>query len=135
MALMTWRPAFELNIKEVDDQHRKLIELLNILYDSMKQGKGKEVLGQVLTKLADYTVYHFGTEERLFREYGYPESEQHQSEHDAFTRQVIDFQKAYAEGKTLITIELLDFLTNWLTNHILQVDKKFGVYATKKGAA
>jgi hemerythrin len=132
MALITWRVVLAVNIKEVDDQHKQLIEILNTLHDSMRQEKGKKVLDSVLKRLADYTVYHFGTEERLFQEYGYPEAEEHKREHDAFTKQVLDFQKAFEEGRARITVELLYFLTDWLKNHIIRVDRKFGEYVTRR---
>jgi hemerythrin len=134
MPLITWNEQFAVNIKEVDDQHKRLIDLLNLLFDAMKMGKGKEALSLVLDELAQYTVYHFGTEERLFREYGYPEADIHKAEHDAFTKKVIDFQGSFNKGQTLITIDLLNFLTDWLKNHITKVDKRFGPFLTGKGA-
>jgi hemerythrin len=73
MELIKWKDVFSVKVSEVDNQHKKLIGLINQLYDAMRVGKGREVLGSVLTELVNYTIYHFSTEERLFREYGYPE--------------------------------------------------------------
>ena len=67
MALMVWDNSFSVNVKEIDAQHQKLIALINDLHDAMKTGKAKDVLGKILSDLTDYTVYHFGNEERLSR--------------------------------------------------------------------
>lgn len=128
MALFNWTDNLATNIKEVDDQHRILIELMNGLFDAMKKGQGREVVGRIIEELAEYTVYHFGTEERLFRQKDYPDAVRHKGEHDAFAKKVLDFQDAYMKGKKLVTVEVLDYLTDWLKEHIQQEDKKFAVY-------
>lgn len=133
MALISWSDEFSIHIKEIDDQHRQLLELLNVLFEAMKQGKGRDILGDILNKLVDYTAYHFSTEERLFKQYGYPDAEQHKNEHDAFIVQVLTFQESYNKGHSLVTKEVLLFLTDWLKGHILQVDKKFGPFLIGKG--
>jgi len=133
MSLIAWRSDFSVGVTQVDEQHRKLIDLLNTLFDAMKRGKGRDLLGGVLKELIDYTVYHFNTEEQLFEKYDYPEFKQHKREHDAFTQKVIDFNVAYTSGQKTITIDVLDFLTEWLRNHILQSDKKFGPFLRNKG--
>ncbi|MGZ6208055.1 MAG: bacteriohemerythrin, partial [Syntrophales bacterium] len=62
MALITWTDALSVNIKETDTQHRRLIDLINKLHDSMKVGKGNDVLGPILSDPVKYTVSHFSTE-------------------------------------------------------------------------
>ena len=133
MAFMNWSDNFAVNIKEVDNQHRKLLGLVNQLFDAMSVGKGKDVLGTVLTELINYTVYHFSTEERLFKQYGYPEFEKHKKEHDDLTRQATELKEAFDSGNKLITIDVMNFLRDWLNVHILQEDRKFGPFLNKKG--
>lgn len=135
MPLITWNPTFSVGIAEVDEQHKKLIDIINRLFDAMKKGKGKLVLVPVVRELVDYTVYHFGTEESLFREYGYPESEEHKREHDEFTRRTIDFLEDSNRGQKMITVDVLDYLTEWLRHHILEQDKKFGPFLRSKGVS
>ncbi len=133
MAFMTWKDEFAVNIREGDTQHKKLLELLNRLFDAMKVGQGKEVLGITLKELVDYTVYHFGTEEKLFQQFGYPEYAKHKEEHDDLTKKALELKAAFDSGKQTITIEVMTFLKNWLNVHILQEDKKFGPYLQSKG--
>lgn len=133
MSFMNWKDDFATNIWEVDNQHKKLLALLNRLFDAMSVGKGKDALGSILKELIDYTVYHFGTEERLFKEHGYPEYAAHKKEHDDLTKKAVELKTAFDSGKQLITIDVMNFLKDWLNVHILQEDKKFGPYLASKG--
>ncbi len=133
MAFMPWKDDFAVNILEVDTQHKKLLDLLNRLFDAMKVGKGKDVLGSILKELVDYTVYHFGTEERMFKQFGYPEFVKHKKEHDDLTKKAVKLKQAFDSGQQTITVEVMNFLKNWLNGHILQEDKKFAPYLKSKG--
>ncbi len=133
MPLFQWTPELSVNVKEIDNQHRKLVDLINLLHDSMKSGKGKDVMGKVLNDLADYTVYHFGTEERLFQKYGYIEYPQHKKEHDELTKQALDVKSKFEAGQTTVTIEVMNFLKDWLNHHIRYSDKKYSAFLNSKG--
>ncbi len=133
MPLFQWTPELSVNVKEIDNQHKQLVNLINLLHDSMKSGKGKDVMGKVLNDLTDYTVYHFGTEERLFQKYGYIEYPQHKKEHDDLTKQVLDVKSKFEAGQTTVTIEVMNFLKDWLNNHIKHSDKKYSAFLNSKG--
>jgi len=133
MALMMWGDNFCVNVRQLDEQHKMLVGMLNDLHDAMKQGKGKDVTGNVLSGLVQYVATHFATEEKLMKEQAYPEYLNHKMEHDALTKQVLDLQKQFEEGKPVLTVELMKFLKDWLSNHILGTDKKYGPYLNSKG--
>lgn len=133
MALITWTENFSVQVQSIDDQHKKLIGLVNDLYDAMRAGKARDVLGKVLSELIDYTVYHFGTEEKLFVKYGYPEYKAHKKEHDDLTKQAVALKEKFDNGNMMITIEVMNFLKDWLNNHILGTDKKYGPFLSAKG--
>jgi hemerythrin len=133
MPLFQWTPELSVNVKEIDTQHKKLVDLINLLHDSMKSGKGKDVMGKVLKDLTDYTVYHFGTEERLFEKYGYIEYPQHKKEHDDLTKQVLEVKSKFESGQTTMTIEVMNFLKDWLNNHIKHSDKKYSAFLNSRG--
>ncbi|HEX8947628.1 MAG TPA: bacteriohemerythrin [Dissulfurispiraceae bacterium] len=133
MALMTWDGKFSVNIKEIDDQHKKLFDLVNNLHDAMKAGKGKEAVGKVLNELISYTVYHFGTEEKLFQQYGYPEQTKHKKEHEDLTKKATDLKGKFDKGDIAITIEVMNFLRDWLNTHILRTDKAYSAFLNGKG--
>ncbi len=135
MPLIQWTQSLSVNIKEIDSQHKRLIELINLLHESMRAGKGKDVLGKVLGDLADYTVSHFGTEEGLFQKYGYPEYLRHKREHDELTKQVLALKDKFETGAPVITVELMNFLKDWLNGHILNSDKKYSEFLNSKGVS
>lgn len=133
MALFSWDNSYSVNIREIDEQHKVLIKLINNLHDSMKVGKGKEALGPILNELVDYTVYHFGHEEKLFTDNGYPESSQHKAVHAKLVEQVKAIKKDYESGNAVMTIEVMHFLKDWLSGHIMGTDKKYSSFLNAKG--
>lgn len=133
MSLITWSDDFSVNIKEIDNQHRQLIELINQLQRAMREGKGANVLNDILQRLIDYTDYHFSTEERLMEAYNYPGFVNHRAQHQALTRKVQEFQRQYRQNPTGLSVQLLNFLKEWLTEHILKSDKQYTRHLNKEG--
>jgi hemerythrin len=132
-ALFIWNPTYETGIKSIDTQHKKLVDILNELYDTMGKGHAKEVLGRILDELIQYTVVHFATEERLFKLHGYPDYAAHKKEHDDLTAQVKKLQADFKSGKITLSMQVATFLKDWLKVHILQTDKKYVVFLVAKG--
>jgi len=131
--LVSWSNSLKVDIKEVDKQHKKLVDLLNELYKAMKAGKGEDALARLLDELVNYTVYHFDTEEKFFKQYGYPEAAKHRREHEALKKQVTDFVGKLKSGKAAITGEIMEFLKNWVVNHIKKTDKRYAPYLRQQG--
>ncbi len=133
MAFLIWDNQFSLNVKKIDEQHKHLFHLLNKLHDVVVEGAEQSLLAHILDELIEYTVYHFGTEEKLFAEHQYPEYTMHKREYDDLTRQVVEFQRIFREGSATISFELLDFLRRWLTKHTLGSDQKYAAFMHAKG--
>lgn len=133
MALIVWSLDLSVNVQEIDHQHQKLVQMLNELHDSMTKTSSKETLAPVLKGLVDYAVVHFGFEESYFDRFDYPDKEAHKREHRDFIKKVVDFRKEFDSGRLLISMELMDFLKNWLVNHIQGTDKKYGPFLNSKG--
>jgi len=133
MALMAWNDNLSIHVEQVDRQHMKLVELLNTFHEAMKLGKGKDVMAKTFSQLLDYTVYHFGTEEGLFKAHGYPDSLSHKKQHEALTKQALDLSQRFSRGEPVLSAETMTFLKNWLQNHILGTDMKFGAFLSAKG--
>ncbi len=130
MPLIIWNKSIEIDINKIDNQHRKLVQIINDLYDAMNEGKSNEVLDETINKLVDYTDYHFATEEQYFKEFDYSESDVHKKEHSNFSQKVREYQKILIDGKTDIddnklTADLWRLLQNWLVTHINNSDKKY----------
>jgi len=133
MALVTWKEIYVVNISEIDSQHKNLVGIVNELHDAMIIGKGQDVLGKVLTELVDYTLYHFATEEKYFDLYGYPEAELHKKQHKELVEQVAAIYEKFKSGERILTLDVMNFLRDWLHDHIVGSDKLFGPYLNSKG--
>ena len=133
MALLNWNSTYSVNVKEIDLQHQKLVNLINELHESMKAGKGKEAMGKVLTELANYTKFHFKYEEDLFKKTMYPDSMVHTLQHQNLVKQVVDFINQFQKGEKLLTMDLMNFLKKWLMDHIVGMDKKYSNHFNAKG--
>ena len=133
MTLIKWTKIYSVNILEVDNQHKKLVDLFNNLYTAMKAGKAKEIMSTTLDELVDYTLYHFATEENLFDKYKFPESEAHKREHKELVEKVAALQKKHQSGERVLTIDVMNFLKDWIHNHIMGRDILFGEFLNSKG--
>lgn len=133
MSLISWNKNYSVGIEEMDIQHKQLLVIMNNLNDAMQAGKGKEALYDVFIELADYTLHHFGDEERLMRDHAYPEREAHLKMHRDLEQKIADYKQMIDDGMTVVSSEILDFLKQWLVNHILINDKKFGRFIAEKG--
>ncbi|MBI5426682.1 MAG: bacteriohemerythrin [Nitrospinae bacterium] len=131
--LMTWDDSYCTGIKEFDQQHMALFGMINKLHKAMVEGKEKTVTESVLLGLVEYTQTHFANEEAMFKVHGYPETADHVERHKKLIAQVSDFYAAYKKGGAQIDQNLMEFLKDWLNNHIKVVDKKYGPYLISKG--
>ena len=134
MPLMTWSDKMSVGVAVFDKDHQVLVGMLNELFDAVNAGRGKEVLGPILDKLIDYTKSHFGREEELMKKWAYPKMTEHMKEHADLAKQVLDVQKKWKEGQSaVLSMEVLNFLKNWLTKHIGASDKAYGPHFNGKG--
>jgi hemerythrin-like metal-binding protein len=125
MAFLTWTDNLSVEIPKIDEQHKKLVELVNTLHDAMRAGHGKDILGKVLAELIDYTGYHFKTEEEAFARFGYPQADEHKKQHDALVKTALDLKGKMDSGEMMVTVETLNYLSGWVTNHIMKEDKLY----------
>lgn len=133
MALIEWNNDMSVNVVEIDNQHKKLVSMINELNDAMAKGKGKEAIGKIINGLVSYATTHFATEEKYFDMFKYPGSLSHKKEHADFVKKVGEFQDGFNKGSLALTIEVMRFLKDWLTHHILGSDKKYGPFFNEKG--
>ena len=131
---INWKDEYSVGVPEMDKQHQKLITLLNQLDEAMGKGKGKDVIGNILAELVRYTQTHFANEEFLLLSHNYPELSSHKLEHIKLTKQVLEFKLDFDAGKVTLTIPVMNFLENWLVNHIQVRDKLYGKMIAEKRA-
>lgn len=133
MSMLTWDEKYSVEIAEIDRQHQKLFGLLNELYEAMQEGKAAEVVGKVLDRVVDYTVYHFAYEEKLMRDAGYPGDAAHREEHAQLAAQAKDLARRLKARQGDVPVATLKFLCDWLGRHILGTDKKYAPFLAAQG--
>jgi hemerythrin len=143
MAFFEWNSIYSVNVREVDQQHRRLIDLINELHEAMTEDCEQhtfasavnevDALGSMLEGLMDYAAHHFTTEETLMRQHDYPGYEAHSKAHSDFVDRVNRYKRDFEEGRALPSTKLVQFAKDWLTGHIQAVDKRLGVFLNEKG--
>ena len=129
---LSWTRELSVHVDLFDDQHKRLLALINELYKRMEEGAGQEVLTDTLKKLIDYTEYHFSTEEKNFKQYTYPQSAAHIEQHKALVAKAVELYKGLQKGEGVLSIEVLDFLQDWVLNHIQKTDKEYSDFFKDK---
>lgn len=134
MPLIEWSDELSVGIDSIDEQHKKLVNMINALNDAMLTGSSNELLGKIFTGLAAYTQKHFTYEENMFAEYGYSNSEEHKRQHKELIAQVVELKERFMENpQGTISADLMLFLKRWLTNHIMRTDKEYTEFLLSKG--
>jgi hemerythrin-like metal-binding protein len=129
LSRMQWEPKYSVNVEEMDAQHRKLFDVLNHLVDIF-EGDTDDLL-PVIDDLVKYLSYHFHQELMVMKNADYPGFLSHSQEHQKFTEQVHVFLKSYKAGDKNLASEMLSFLSTWVRNHTLKVDKQYGNYMVR----
>lgn len=129
MAYLQWTENLSVGISRMDDHHKKLVDLINQVFDAMS-GDAASTVDSVLADLLDYTRYHFAEEEKLLTACSYPDLEAHQAVHRSMVKEVLDMrQRHLADPASVTASETLDFLSKWLMRHIIGKDLRYRPYA------
>ena len=123
--LIVWDDSIQFGIDTIDRQHHRLVDLINNLHGAMRRRSGKTVMGPILEALAEYTVRHFEEEEQLMAKADFTELAGHKRLHEKLVGQVMEFKNQFESGSTTVTMDLMNFLSDWLVNHIKGVDRKY----------
>ena len=123
--LMRWSDEFSVRVGEIDGQHRHLVDLINELYQAMQAGRGDEVIGAILDELVAYAAAHFSLEEQYMERFRFEGYAAHKRAHEAFVEKVLAVVEAFKAGRAGVTLGVMNFLRDWIVEHILKVDKKY----------
>ena len=132
MAIIQWDSKYSVQNAKIDEQHRKLITLINELFEAMKIGKGNEALGSIFQGIVSYTKTHFAYEEQLMQKFNYPELRSHKQEHQKLISETEALLLKFNQNQAGIATKVGNFLKSWIVNHIQQVDKKYSGYLAAK---
>lgn len=130
---IAWKESYSVGVAVLDDDHKKLIELLNQFQTAYRYHTGEEFERTALMELVNYTKYHFQREERLMEEHGYPDLAAHKKQHESMISEVERFLADYeARGHEALD-GVVSYLTGWLINHINGTDKEYSSFFNQKG--
>ncbi len=123
--LIPWSEKYSVGFNEIDKQHKKLIQLINQLYQAFLEGNAKQKVKDIVEEMVKYTNYHFETEEKYFKQFNYEHTVDHIIEHQYFTDKVKEFQHDIKNDNLATSYKVMNFLRDWLKKHIIESDKKY----------
>jgi hemerythrin len=131
---MEWTNQLSVGVSIFDNQHKQLIRLLNDYEKGLcNQSSSKERLLQLINGLADYVNVHFKSEENYMKKYNYPDYEKHKKTHDDFVKKVLEYKTKFESGKLLLSMEMANTIKDWITKHIMGMDKEYSKFFAQKG--
>ena len=131
MNKIEWKKEYELGVEEIDNQHKKLVDIVNRYVEAKTNNHEEKIIGPIVKELVEYTQTHFSSEEMHMQQHNYPLLLLHKSQHKALVAQLINILKDMKERKSAVGDELLQLLKAWLIKHILEEDHKYAKYLNK----
>lgn len=130
MAVFDWDPKYSVNVKEIDLQHEEILELMRFIYDLILARKPLNEISKNLDALVRHSNSHFLTEEQYFKEFNYDGAREHIDAHNKLRKDVADFlekikNQESADNNYEFLYNLIDFLEDWLIDHLETLDKKY----------
>jgi hemerythrin-like metal-binding protein len=132
MSLIEWNENYSVRNSKVDSQHKKLFQILDSLFDAVDSSGKKHTVGILLQKMVDYSEYHFATEENLMEECQYPDLSYHVELHEGFRVKTHELYSRLMQDAPDVGHETVNFLYEWLNNHILGADQQYAPYIAEK---
>jgi len=126
MPFMVWNDRVSIGVKAIDADHKKMVDMINELYDAILAGRGRKKVGSLLDHLVEYTKYHFAREEELLARTGYLDAAEHKRQHDEMAEWMKTAWRRYRSSTaTAPSLEVMSYLKDWLFDHVLGSDQKF----------
>lgn len=132
MSFIEFNDSLKVDNKLIDQEHAVLIEYINLLQKAVENESSVRIIGQVLEGLTEYTHTHFFVEEEMMKAFEYPDQAQHLKAHDGFRSKLADLIQSYENGDNQISENVMGFLKEWLTEHILKIDRKLSDFLADK---
>jgi len=126
--LIEWSQLYSVGYADIDEQHNKLIDLINVMFFAFSEGNAEEKINDIVNELINYTQYHFDLEEKYFYKYKYPETEEHIEQHKSFVDAISKFKASLKEKKGNTHYEVFEYIKKWLVDHILVADMKYSKF-------
>lgn len=133
MKYFEWEKKYDVGIEKFNNQHKHLLEVLKNVYKAMENKQDRAALAVILNDLFQYAQVHFADEEACFKANSYPDYDAHKNRHQYFVEKMNSFKEDFKSDKQMLHFEIAVFLKNWILQHILEEDKKYGKYLNSRG--
>lgn len=136
MELIPWKEEFALGISEIDEQHKKILTIINNLSEIFQDKKHheQEVVNKIIQELDDYAVYHFQTEEKYFELFNYEDADAHIKIHNQYREKITEWRQRYEkDNDPKIFFDISEFLQNWWVWHINNTDRAYIPFMKEHG--
>ena len=122
---LEWEEKYSVGVEEIDNQHKRMFAVINELLDAINNNNTEEHIGNIIDGLVKYKIFHFATEEKYFKEFNYDGTVEHVTKHKEFNDNLVKIKEKYPKPTVEFAFELLDFLEDWLINHLMVMDQKY----------
>ena len=122
---LEWEEKYSVGVKLIDDQHKKMFATINELIAILNTKPTNDQVSEIIKSLIEYKKYHFATEEKYFAEFGYEGAEEHKEKHALFSARLEEMTARNGEDSVSLAFELVDFLEDWLIDHLMVIDRKY----------
>jgi hemerythrin-like metal-binding protein len=133
MKSLEWKESYSVGVQSLNEQHKVLVGHLNTIYELFDSPDKREQVGALLSELEQYALVHFRSEEDLFIKYKYRELDKHALEHRFYEHKVSEFKTRFDSSDEKVPLDMLEFLADWLTGHILGSDQEYRRYLNNCG--
>lgn len=123
--MLVWDSSYSVKVKEIDNQHKRLIDYINLLEASTRDADPQKLVTSIFKGLMVYTIDHFTTEEDYFRKFNYEKMEEHMQEHKELIRELNEYFTRFETEKDFDADRFMSFLRDWLIDHIMGSDKDY----------
>ncbi len=120
-----WSDELSVDNQIIDKQHKELFRLINDFYNAIAEKRNKDAVKRAIDEMENYITTHFTSEEIMMKNAGYEDLEQHLNEHRGYIDKVRDLRERYEQGRLILSLEVTNFIKDWITNHIKVTDQKY----------
>jgi hemerythrin-like metal-binding protein len=133
MALVEWAHYYSVGVQEMDNDHKKLITMINTLFAAIQKGESKITITALADEMLQFTKEHFSKEETYMLQANYPGLLNQKEQHAIFLKKVNELSDKINQDKFNTSVEMLNFLNNWLIIHVCGEDQSYSSYFSHNG--
>ncbi|MDD5587046.1 MAG: bacteriohemerythrin [Alphaproteobacteria bacterium] len=132
--LIKWEPSMSVGVAILDEDHRRIMSMINKLYGAMHKGEGREVLDEIFRDMMAYINVHFEAEEELFEKTGYAGADEQKRQHRLMAQRAREERRKFEENESAVMpMEIMYFLKDWWLDHVMNADKKYATHLNAHG--